>query len=93
MKRNRSFETHSGWGAAVALSAYVAGSSTPTALAIGVAAGIAVELIQKAVPALGTYDNKDIVYTAIGAALGTAWILLLTRGTALWKYLGNGGAS
>ena len=38
--RNRSFETHSGWGAAVTLSAYVAGSSTPTALAIGVAAGI-----------------------------------------------------
>ena len=77
MTRNRSFETHSGWGAAVALAAAVAGAPVWVAFLIGFAAGVVVEVIQALVPRLGSYDEKDMLYTGIGAAVGAAWVILL----------------
>ena len=36
-----------------------------------------VEAIQALVPRLGSYDEKDMLYTGIGAAVGAAWVILL----------------
>jgi L-alanine-DL-glutamate epimerase-like enolase superfamily enzyme len=77
MTRNRSFETHSGWGAAVVLAAAVAGAPAWVAFLIGFAAGVLVEAIQALVPRLGSYDPKDMIYTGVGALAGAVWALLL----------------
>ena len=74
--RNRSFETHSGWGAAVALAASVAGAPAWVAFLIAFAAGVLVELIQWAFPKTGTPSLDDVLYTGVGAAAGAGWILL-----------------
>ena len=76
MTRNRSFETHSGWGAAVALAAAVAGSPAWVAFMVAFAAGVLVEVIQALVPRLGSYDEKDMLYTGIGALAGAGWIVI-----------------
>jgi VanZ family protein len=74
--RNRSFETHSGWGAAVVLAAAVAGMPIWIAFLIGVVAGIAVEAVQYLFPKTGSPMVEDVIYTGIGAAIGAAWVLL-----------------
>ena len=74
--RNRSFETHSGWGAAVVLAAAVAGMPIWIAFLIGVVAGIAVEAVQYLFPKTGSPTVEDVLYTGIGAAVGAAWALI-----------------
>jgi glycopeptide antibiotics resistance protein len=76
MTRNRSFETHSGWGAAVALAAAVAGAPAWVAFLIGFAAGVLVEAVQWAFPKTGSATVDDVIYTGIGALAGAGWILL-----------------
>ena len=76
MKRNRSFETHSGWGMALTLALYVAGVSLPLAFIICMAAGVAVEWIQHVWPATGTADVWDVIYTAIGGLFAVGWLFL-----------------
>ena len=76
MTRNRSFETHSGWGAAVALAAAVVGLPAWQAFLVAFAAGVLVELIQWAFPKTGTPGLDDVLYTGVGAAVGAAWVLL-----------------
>ena len=74
--RNRSFETHSGWGAAVALAAAVAGLPAWQAFLIAFSAGVLVEAVQWAFPKTGTANLADMCYTGVGAAAGAAWVLL-----------------
>lgn len=76
MARNRSFETHSGWGAAVVLAAAVAGEPAWVAFLIAFAAGVLVEAVQWAFPRTGSATMDDVLYTGIGAAIGAAWLLL-----------------
>ena len=76
MTRNRSFETHSGWGAAVALAAAVAGLPVWQAFLIAFAAGVLVEAVQWAFPKTGSPSAADVIYTGIGAAAGAGWVLL-----------------
>ena len=76
MTRNRSFETHSGWGAAVALAAAVAGLPVWQAFLVAFAAGVLVEAVQWAFPKAGSPSAADVIYTGIGAAAGAAWLLL-----------------
>ena len=76
MKRNRSFETHSGWGAAVVLAAAVAGSPAWVAFLVAFAAGVLVEAVQWAFPKTGSPSAADVIYTGIGAAAGAGWVLL-----------------
>ena len=76
MKRNRSFETHSGWGAAVVLAAAVAGSPIWIAFLIAFAAGVLVEAVQWVFPKTGAPSLGDVLYTGVGAAAGAAWVLL-----------------
>ena len=76
MMRNRSFETHSGWGAAVVLAAAVAGLPVWQAFLIAFFAGVLVELIQWAFPKTGAPSLGDVLYTGVGAAAGAAWVLL-----------------
>ena len=76
MQRNRSFETHSGWGAAVALAAVVAGFEPWSAFLVACAAGVLVELVQWAVPVTGTPSAADVVYTGVGAGVGAVWALV-----------------
>ena len=76
MTRNRSFETHSGWGAAVVLAAAVAGSPAWVAFLIGFAAGVLVEAVQWAFPKAGSATAADVIYTGIGALAGAGWVLI-----------------
>jgi uncharacterized membrane protein YjjP (DUF1212 family) len=76
MQRNRSFETHSGWGAAVALAAVVAGLGPWSAFLVAFAAGVLVELVQWAVPVTGNPSAEDVLYTGVGAVAGAAWALV-----------------
>ena len=76
MTRNRSFETHSGWGAAVALAAAVAGLPVWQAFLIAFSAGVLVEAVQWSFPKAGSATMDDVLYTGIGAAAGAAWLLL-----------------
>jgi VanZ family protein len=76
MQRNRSFETHSGCGAAVALAAVVAGVDPLLAFVVGLVAGVFVELIQWAFPRFGGPSVKDVIYTGIGAFIGALWASL-----------------
>ena len=76
MIRNRSFETHSGWGAAVALAAAVAGLPAWQAFFIAFAAGVLVEAIQWAFPRTGSATAADVLYTGIGALAGAGWVLI-----------------
>ena len=78
MTRNRSFETHFGWGLAIALAASVAGVSVSVAVFIALAFGVVVEAVQWASPRTGTADIRDIIYTGIGAGFGAGWVLLTT---------------
>jgi glycopeptide antibiotics resistance protein len=70
MQRNRSFEVHAGWGAAVALAALLFGMSPVMALLIACAAGVAVEALQWAVPATGSATVEDAIYTGLGGLAG-----------------------
>ena len=74
--RTRSFETHSGWGAAVALAAAVAGLPAWQAFLVAFAAGVLVEAVQYLFPKTGSPTVEDVLYTGIGAAVGAGWILL-----------------
>ena len=74
--RNRSFETHSGWGAAVALAAAVAGLPAWQAFLVAFAAGVLVEAAQWAFPKTGTASLADMCYTGIGALVGVCWVLI-----------------
>ena len=76
MKRNRSFETHSGWGAAVALAASVAGSPAWVAFLVAFAAGVLVEAVQWAFPRTGSATFDDVLNTGIGALAGAGWVLI-----------------
>ena len=78
MTRNRSFETHSGWGAAVVLAASVAGSPVWLALLLGFAAGVLVEVVQWAFPRFGGPSMDDVLYTGIGAAGAAGWVTAWT---------------
>lgn len=70
MTRNRSFEVHAGWGAAVALACLLFGGSPALALAVALAAGAAVEAMQWAWPAAGQATIEDVLYTGAGGAMG-----------------------
>ena len=76
MTRNRSFETHSGWGAAVALAAAVAGAPAWVAFLIAFSAGVLVEAVQWAFPRTGSATVDDVLYTGIGALAGAGWVLI-----------------
>lgn len=78
MIRNRSFETHSGWGAAVVLAAAVAGAPAWVAFLIGCAAGVLVEVVQWAFPRLGAATAEDVLYTGIGAGAAALWAVAIT---------------
>ena len=78
MTRNRSFETHAGWGAAVALAASVAGMSVSGAVLIALAAGALVEAVQWVFPNTGSASIDDIIYTGVGALAGVGWVFFLT---------------
>jgi hypothetical protein len=80
MTRDRSLETHSGWGAAVVLGASVAGAPLWLALCIGLAAGLAVEAVQWAFPRTGSPSTKDVLYTAIGAFAAGLFALFVQGG-------------
>ena len=76
MQRNRSFETHSGWGAAVALAAVVAGLEPWIAFIVGFAAGVLVEAVQWVFPRFGSPSAEDVIYTGLGALAGAMWAIL-----------------
>ena len=76
MKRNRSFETHSGWGAAVAFRRAVAGAPAWVAFLVAFAAGVLVEAVQWAFPKTGTASLDDMCYTGVGALVGACWVLI-----------------
>ena len=78
MTRNRSFETHAGWGAAVALAAFVAGASVLIAFVIALAFGVIVEAVQWVFPNTGSASIDDIIYTGVGALAGVGWVFFLT---------------
>ena len=75
--RNRSFEVHAGWGAALVLAAAVAGVPVWGAFLIAFAAGVLVEAVQWAVPRAGSPSAEDVVYTGIGALAGALWIVAI----------------
>ena len=68
--RNRSFQTHSGWGLAVSLALLLFGVSPAVAFAGAFAAGAAVEAVQWAFPATGQATWEDVIYTGIGGLGG-----------------------
>ena len=68
--RNRSFETHAGWGAAIAAVLVAGGVHAATAAVLAYAAGWAVEVAQALSDRLGTYDPWDAHYTGMGGVLG-----------------------
>ena len=70
MMRNRSFEVHAGWGAAVALALLLFGVTPAWAFAGAFAAGAAVEAVQWAFPATGEATWEDVIYTGIGGLAG-----------------------
>ena len=70
MTRNRSFETHAGWGAAIAAVLVAGGHHAAIAAAVTYAAGWAVEGAQALSDRLGTYDPWDAHYTGMGGVLG-----------------------
>ena len=70
MTRNRSFEVHAGWGAAIAAVLVAGGSHAAAAAVLAYAAGWAVEGAQALSERLGTYDHRDALYTGIGGVLG-----------------------
>lgn len=76
MTRNRSFETHSGWGAAVVLAAALVGAPAWVAFLIGFSAGVLVEAVQWAFPRTGSATFDDVLYTGIGALVGAGWVLI-----------------
>lgn len=75
MTRNRSFETHSGWGAAVALAAAVTGSPAWVAFLVAFFAGVLVEALQWAFPRTGSPSVEDVLYTGIGALAGAIFVI------------------
>lgn len=75
MQRNRSFETHSGWGAAVALAAVAAGLGPWSAFLVAFAAGVLVEIVQWIFPRFGSPSAADVLYTGVGAGAGAVWAL------------------
>jgi glycopeptide antibiotics resistance protein len=70
MQRNRSFEVHAGWGAAIALACLLFGATPVLALFAACAAGVAVEAVQWAFPATGSATVKDAIYTGLGGLAG-----------------------
>ena len=74
--RNRSFETHAGWGMAVALAAAVAGLPAWQAFLVAFSAGVLVEAVQWSFPRTGSATADDVLYTGIGALAGAGWVLL-----------------
>ena len=78
MTRNRSFETHAGWGAAIFLAASVAGVSVLIAFVIALVFGVIVEVVQWILPKTGSASINDIIYTGIGALAGVGWVFFLT---------------
>ena len=70
MTRNRSFEVHTGWGAAIAAVLVAGGAHVAMAAVLAYAAGWAVEGAQALSERLGTYDPWDAHYTGIGGVLG-----------------------
>ena len=70
MQRNRSFEVHAGWGAAIALACLLFGATPALAFAAAFAAGWAVEAVQWAVPATGSATAEDAIYTGLGGLAG-----------------------
>ena len=68
--RDRSFEVHFGWGAAIALALIVWGVLPAVAFAVAFAAGIAIELIQLRWPATGAATIEDAIYTGLGGVAG-----------------------
>ena len=70
MTRNRSFEVHAGWGAAIAAVLVAGGHHAAIATAAAYAAGWAVEGAQALSDRLGTYDPWDAHYTGMGGVLG-----------------------
>ena len=70
MERNRSFEVHAGWGAAIALACLLFGAAPAWAFAVAFVAGWAVEGVQKAIPATGRASVDDAVYTGVGGLAG-----------------------
>lgn len=74
--RNQSLESHFPAGLSVALIAALFGASPVLAFAFAVAAGVAIELVQALIPALGAAEWKDIVYTSWGGVAGFALLVL-----------------
>lgn len=70
MKRDRSFEVHFGWGAAIALGLIVFGVGPVLAFVVALVAGIVVELIHWRWPSVGTASIEDVIYTAMGGLTG-----------------------
>ena len=70
--RNRSFQTHSGWGLSVSLALLLFGVPPAWAFAGALAAGAAVEAVQWAFPATGQATWDDVIYTGIGGLAGAA---------------------
>ena len=70
MMRDRSFEVHFGWGAAIALGLIVFGATPVVALLAACAAGVAVEAVQWAFPAAGSATIEDAIYTGLGGLAG-----------------------
>ena len=76
MTRKRYFETHSGWGAAVALAAAVAGAPAWVAFLIAFATGVLVEAVQWAFPRMGSATAADVLYTGIGALAAALFVFV-----------------
>ena len=68
--RNRSFEVHAGWGAAIALACLLFGAPPAWAFAAAFVAGWAVEGVQRAFPSTGQASVKDAIYTGVGGLFG-----------------------
>jgi len=70
MERNRSFEVHAGWGAAIALACLLFGAPPAWAFAAAFVAGWAVEGVQRAFPSTGQASVEDAIYTGVGGLAG-----------------------
>ena len=68
--RNRSFEVHFGWGAAIALACLLFGASPALAFGAAFAAGWLVEAVQWAFPETGAASVEDAIYTGLGGLAG-----------------------
>jgi glycopeptide antibiotics resistance protein len=70
MQRDRSFEVHFGWGAAIALALIIWAVPPVWAMALAITAGVLVELIQLRWPVSGQASVEDAIFTGLGAVAG-----------------------